>query len=77
MKLTAQGSLDQLEQQIYSMSSFSGVHSDSDAFTSKLVSCHAVVSDSGELCARVNTIPDYLDINRVVRHSLILSPDDL
>ena len=62
---TAQGSLDILEQQIYSMSSFSGVHRESVAFTSQLVNCHAVVTDS-ELCARVNTVPAYLDINRMV-----------
>ena len=54
-----------LEQQIYSLSSFSGGHHESDAFTTQLVNCHAVLSDS-ELCARVNTVPGYLDINRMV-----------
>ena len=54
-----------LEQQIYSLSSFSGGHCESDAFTTQLVNCHAVLSDS-ELCARVNTVPGYLDINRMV-----------
>ena len=62
----AQASLDTLEQQIYSMSSFSGVHRESDAFTCQLVNCHAVVNDSEELCTRVNTVPAYLDINRMV-----------
>ena len=70
MQSTAQGSLDELQQQIFSMSSFSGVQSESDAFTSQLVNCHAVVSESGELCARVNTVPAYLEINRVVRQCL-------
>ena len=65
IQCAAQSSLDMLEQQIYSMSSFSGVHRESDAFTSQLVNCHAVLSDS-ELCARVNTVPAYLDVNRMV-----------
>ena len=47
------------------MSSFSGIHSESNAFTSQLVNCHAMVSE-GHLCARVNTVPAYLEINRVV-----------
>ena len=66
MQSSAKVSLDEIEQQIYSMSSFSGVHSESESFTSHVVNCHAVVSE-GELCARVNTVPAYLEINRLVR----------
>ena len=65
MQSSAKGSLDDIEQQIYSMSSFSGVHSESESFTSQVVNCHAVVCE-GELCARVNTVPAYLEINRLV-----------
>ena len=67
MQLAAQGSLDELEQQIYSMSSYS----ESYALTSQLVNCHAVIAD-GELhtCARVNTVPSYLEVNRVVSTSI-------
>ena len=57
--------VDDLEQVAFQMSSFAGYHGNSEAFTNQLIRCHALVLEQ-ELCVRVNTIPAYMEINRMV-----------
>ena len=61
----ATSSIDSIEQVAFQMSSFAGYHGNSEAFTNQLIRCHALVLDR-ELCVRVNTIPAYMEVNRMV-----------
>ena len=78
MKSAAKASLNDMEQLAYQMSSYAGLKSEVD---SRLVSCHAVVVED-KLCTRINTVPAYMDINRLVcvyfvyvlLHSLVAIP---
>ena len=63
--------VDNLEQVAFQMSSFAGYHGNSEAFTNQLIRCHALVLEQ-ELCVRVNTIPAYMEINRMVSCIVLL-----
>lgn len=61
--------VDDLEQLAYKMSSFAGLPSAQGcSFTEKLIRCYAVVVDS-HICVRVNTLPAYVEANRMVSSS--------
>lgn len=51
-----------MEELAYTMSSFAGLGREGE---SQLVSCHALVVQD-KLCTRINNVPAYMDINRMV-----------
>ncbi len=66
LQSVATSCVDELEQLAYQRSSFAGLPSTKGyAFTEQLIRCHAVVVDS-HLCIRVNTLPAYVEANRMV-----------
>ncbi len=66
LQSVAMSCVDELEQLAYKMSSFAGLPPTGGySFTEKLIRCHAVVVDS-HFCVRVNTLPTYVDVNKMV-----------
>ena len=61
----AQSCVDSFEQQAYGMSSFTGLWDLHDNHLERLLHCHALVVKD-QLCLRVNTLPLYMEANRLV-----------
>ena len=66
MRTAALSCIDSLEELALTMSSYSGLRGRKDAMTNQLVRCHAVLVQH-ELCTRVNTVPAFVEVNRMVR----------
>lgn len=61
----ASSCVDETEELALSLSSFAGYLGTSTGFQSSFLSCHALeVSD--QLCLRVNSIPSFMEANRLV-----------
>ena len=58
--------VDKTEQQALQLSSFAGYSGLSEALTLPLLACHAL-EVSGQLCLRVNSVPSFMEANRLVR----------
>ena len=65
IQVHASSCVDDTEQLALQLSSFAGYSGESEALTQQLVLCHAL-EVTGQLCLRVNSIPSYMEGNRVV-----------